>query len=156
MTTIAWDGRTLAADRRCTVAGFTFDVSKMRRTADGRLLGLAGDFRSGQRWLDWLEKPDGARGPMPASDKEAPMVLEVRRNGRCYRMCGGSFVEVCGPEFHAIGSGRDFAIAGMALGLTAIDAVKLAHRFDCYTGIDVDTLELERLPAPEGELECAA
>lgn len=44
--------------------------------------------------------------------------------------------------FHATGSGRDFAIAAMALGHSATIAVKLAARFDVHTSSDVDQLRI--------------
>ena len=37
MTTIAWDGTTLAADRRITSGTVTYSTTKIRRTSDGRL-----------------------------------------------------------------------------------------------------------------------
>ena len=43
-------------------------------------------------------------------------------------------------RFVADGSGRDFAIAAMALGRTARQAVALAARFDVYTGGGIDSI----------------
>lgn len=35
MTIIAWDGKTLAADKRGTVAGMAYTVTKIHRLPDG-------------------------------------------------------------------------------------------------------------------------
>jgi ATP-dependent protease HslVU (ClpYQ) peptidase subunit len=46
-------------------------------------------------------------------------------------------------SFHALGSGRDFALAAMYLGKNAREAVEIAMEFDLETGKGVDCLEVE-------------
>ena len=52
------------------------------------------------------------------------------------------------PQNFAIGSGRDFALAAMHLGKTAVEAVEVACHFDsgCGNGIDTLTLNLASMP----------
>lgn len=40
------------------------------------------------------------------------------------------------PQQIAIGSGRDFGMAAMYLGKTAVEAVEIAIKFDIYSGDD--------------------
>jgi hypothetical protein len=47
-------------------------------------------------------------------------------------------------RFWSVGSGRDFALAAMALGKTAKEAIELAHMFDASTGDKVDVIEIVR------------
>ena len=54
-----------------------------------------------------------------------------------------------GP-FCAIGSGRDFALAAMALGHSAIEAVTVAGRFDTASGNGFDALPLTANVVPIG------
>ena len=42
MTTVAWDGKELAADRRMVIGGCVYETTKIRRLSDGRLVGAAG------------------------------------------------------------------------------------------------------------------
>jgi hypothetical protein len=144
MTTIAWDGRTLAGDRRGNAAGMAYEVCKLRRTADGRLLGFSGDIGVGMLMLEWLDR-GGARPPQQDTDRWAT-VLEITPDGACW--CHGRDARWrIEQPFFAIGSGRDFALAAMALGRTAPEAVDLAARFDTGTGNGVDALALEGAPA---------
>lgn len=43
----------------------------------------------------------------------------------------------------ALGSGGDFALSAMRLGLSAKEAVEHAKKLDCYTGGEVHVMELE-------------
>lgn len=144
MTTIAWDGRTLAGDRRGNAGGMAYELSKIRRTADGRLLGFSGDIGVGMLMLDWLDR-GGARPPQQDTDRWAT-VLEITPDGACWCHGRDSRWRIEQP-FFAIGSGRDFALAAMALGRSAAEAVDLAARFDTGTGNGVDALALAEAPA---------
>lgn len=44
--------------------------------------------------------------------------------------------------YHAVGSGRDFALMAMRLGKSAAEAVELTLEFDGYSGGDVSVLEV--------------
>ena len=144
MTTIAWDGRTLAGDRRGNAAGMAYEVCKLRRTGDGRLLGFSGDIGVGMLMLDWLDR-GGTRPPQQDSDRWATL-LEITPDGACWCHGRDAHWRIEQP-FFAIGSGRDFVLAAMALGRTAMEAVDLAARFDTGTGNGVDALALEAAPA---------
>ncbi len=138
MTTIAWDGTTLAADRRISSGTVTYSTTKIRRTEDGRLIGATGDFGVCAEMLDWLEKG----GPRPAcQDSERwASALEIKPDGTCWMHNRDSRWRV-EDEFVAIGSGRDYAMATMALGYSAEKAIEIASRFDPGTGNGIDTLE---------------
>lgn len=144
MTTIAWDGSTLAGDRRGNAGGMAYELGKLRGTADGRLLGFSGDIGVGMLMLDWLDR-GGARPPQQDTDRWAT-VLEITPDGACWCHGRDSRWRIEQP-FFAIGSGRDFALAAMALGRSAAEAVDLAARFDTGTGNGVDALALEAAPA---------
>lgn len=144
MTTIAWDGKTLAADRRAVRSNLPYTVIKLRRTKDGRFLAGAGDIGVTIAMLDWLSEPSETRAVRPAcQDHESDWadILEVFPDARCFVHERRGAFEVLDP-FFAIGSGRDFAIAAMALGQNAVGAVELASRFDIGTGNGIDSLTL--------------
>lgn len=45
-------------------------------------------------------------------------------------------------DFHAIGSGRDFALAALHLGHDPVTAVRVASELDSYTGGGIDVVSL--------------
>jgi hypothetical protein len=139
MTTIAWDGRILAGDRRISSGTVTYSTTKIRRTEDGRLIGATGDYGVCAAMLDWLDQ-GGARPACQDSDRWAS-ALEILPDGTCWmhNRDGRWKVE---DEFCAVGSGRDYAMAVMALGHSAAQGVEIAARFDPGTGNGVDTLPL--------------
>ncbi len=139
MTTIAWDGTTLAADRRISSGTVTYSTTKIRRTDDGRLIGATGDFGVCGQLLDWLEH-DGPRPHCQDSERWV-IALEIMPDGTAWMHNRDSRWLVEDP-FVAVGSGRDYAMATMALGHDSQRAVEIASRFDPGTGNGVDALRL--------------
>jgi ATP-dependent protease HslVU (ClpYQ) peptidase subunit len=140
MTVIAWDGKTLAADKRAVNAGMARTVTKIRRLPNA-LLAWSGDHDVGAQLRDWFIY--GAikdEFPEAALKGDATLMVVARGKVRFY-VAGPSPMEV--EDNHvAIGSGRDYAQAAMALGKGAREAVELACQFDIDCGNGVDTLEL--------------
>ena len=141
MTTIAWDGSTLVADRRITSGTVTYSTTKIRHTADGRLIGATGDYGVCTAMLEWLER-GGPRPHCQDSDRWIS-ALEIMPDGSCWMHNRDS--RWCVEDgFVAVGSGRDYAMATMALGFTARRAVEIACRFDPGTGNGIDELRFAR------------
>lgn len=139
MSTIAWDGRMLAADTRGVIGeSLPIESHKLYRLTEGRLyaaVGTKSDLLLAKEWLLMA-------GEKPALDESFAALL-VLANGQCVRLEDKLVaLPVCEP-FVALGSGRDFALAAMALGQTAEQAVALAARFDIWTGMPIDTLRLK-------------
>jgi ATP-dependent protease HslVU (ClpYQ) peptidase subunit len=55
----------------------------------------------------------------------------------------GPIPETVEHGFWAFGSGRDFAIAAMACGKSAREAVEIACQFDTGCGLGVDVMQIE-------------
>lgn len=146
MTVIAWDGKTLAADKQSTSAGLARTVTKLSRSmsADGktlRLYGISGDPNVGQEIIHWHHNGlDGKDFPSMAKDGGTTVIM-VDRSG-VYLFDKSAFPERIEDEFVAIGSGRDFALAAMYLGCDARDAVEVACHFQDGCGRGIDTEEL--------------
>lgn len=141
MTTIAWDGRTLAADSVVTGNGMRLgSMTKAYRI--GRLLvGLAGTVGIAQAFLHWLA--DGAEGDPPsmkAEDGDAEVII-VLPDGRIatFDKYGRDQMQA---ERYAIGSGGRFAIAAMAAGADAKRAVEIASSLDCFSGGPITVLSV--------------
>lgn len=139
MTTIAYDGRTLAADRRVSTSNGTryAPVTKLRRLPDGRLVGCGGSLNDGIQFVDWLL--DSARKETRPRLDESFRALVIDADGRLLDYEQSLIPTEEGVPF-AIGSGSAYARAAMACGKTAAEAVGVAERFDLFTGDGVDTL----------------
>lgn len=139
MTVVAWDGRTLAADKQSTASSCKAAVRKVRHI-DGKLVGGSGNAAAIMEHMAWLER--GARveefPPRLRSDEVPSILLVIEPSGRILSYENGPYpIEMCGP-FYAIGGGRDFAIAAMDLGFNAIVACEVAGRHSSGCGMGVD------------------
>lgn len=147
MTTIAWDGHTLAADKRACSSGLCLKVRKIWRIGE-LLYGASGSADQAAEMFAWIERgrrPDDFPASQRDKDDYAPVL--VIDGGRVLKYERTPFPIEFETVHHAIGSGRDFALAGMACGLTAAQAVGLAAQFDSGTGDGVDTLVLTGTPS---------
>lgn len=142
MTTVAFDGRTMAADTLAT------DNWGLKERVDDKILrgpdylaGTAGNNGAIKRWwaqvcqLD-LEHVLAYGYPDFDADRNDPAIVLADAAGNIWRHITGGFFKVS-RGFHAVGSGRDYALAAMHLGKTAAEAVRLAMEFDNGTGGDV-------------------
>jgi len=152
MTTVAFDGRTMAADTLAT------DAWGMKERVDDKILrgldflcGTAGQNGAIKRW--WaqvctmpLEHVLAYGYPDFDADRNDPAIMLVDAAGNIWRHVTGGFFHVS-RGFHAVGSGRDYALASMHLGKSAAEAVAIAMEFDHGTGGDILTATLQGRPA---------
>lgn len=132
MTTIAFDGRTLAGDTQCSM--FRGNGTKAFRLKDGSLFGSCGQIQDGVAVREWLE--NGGEKPKVEDGFHAIVV----KDGKLFSLENKLVHMEQRRAFFAIGSGRDYAMAAMFLGNTAADAVRVAHEFDVDTGDEVTEL----------------
>lgn len=137
MTTIAYDGTTLAADTMATSDGLARRTSKLF-VSEKYLYGMCGYESEGIMIAKWLAT-DG--DPPTVEDDGVKGIVIERATGKCFAISGKhcSFLPIYEPVF-AVGSGRDFAIAAMTLGKTAEQAVLFAAQFDVWTRAPVETV----------------
>lgn len=131
MTTIATDGKTMAADGYVITATDTIvetEARKITRLKDGRIVGVAGRISDLYTLAKWLN--NGMEGERPEFKSEA---LIIGKDGTFY--VNTDLVPVpCTGDFHAIGSGKDHALTAMDIGLFPHEAVKFAMKRDPFTG----------------------
>lgn len=140
MTTIAWDGRSLAADRQTTAGGTPTETCKVFEafspTGERWLYGCAGN--SGECHEFTRRVQTGLE--MPAFNDL--QVLAIGPDGSIW--VAGSpamFWDRKGTDKWAAGSGADYALGAMRAGATAFMAVEIATALDVHTGLGVDVLE---------------
>jgi ATP-dependent protease HslVU (ClpYQ) peptidase subunit len=137
MTTIAWDGRTLAGDGRRTADDVivTDTAIKVHRVGNA-LVGYAGVCSLQAKFLEWVEK--GGDWPF---GKDPDFTGLVIRNGKAVMYLDENPDEC--PTPWAIGSGRHAALAAMRAGADAAKAVEIAKTMDVFTGGTVTAVQPE-------------
>lgn len=141
MTTIATDGKSMAADGlavdHCDTV-ITETRSKLRRLKDGRIAGGSGNSFDLTSWFEWLDA--GKKGDCPVQSEQfaglilsSEGVLWVDYKGR----------ETSVPTPSATGSGQDYAYGAMEAGASPEQAVLIACKRDIHSGGEVTVLSLE-------------
>jgi hypothetical protein len=144
MTVIAWDGRTLAADKRATSGGgIARTVTKIERHG-GSLLAITGCWDTGAEMREWFKAgADPERFPAKAREDRSTLIV-IDADGIRTWAIGPHPMRIEEPRC-CWGSGRDYAEAAMFLGHDARKAVEVACHFqtDCGNGIDTLTLVVD-------------
>lgn len=143
MTVVAWDGKTLAADKRGTSGGFRKTITKLFRI-DNHLVGINGSAAHAGAFLAWfVAGRDPATFPTIAEKEEFLFALAISPAKNILSFEGTAYPVLIESPFHACGSGRDFAIAAMHLGCDAVKAVEVAsaYQVDCGDGVDALTFD---------------
>lgn len=143
MTTIAFDGFTLAGDRQSTYGNTPVRTRpKVHRVTapDGRrfIVGMAGLAADARAYLQWLRGEITGRPPFV--DMSAMLIDDARRIW-IYNDKSHGYEQIHTRQW-AIGSGCDYALGAMAAGADAVAAVKIASRLDVCTGMGVSVLRI--------------
>jgi len=143
MTCVAWDGKTLAADKRAVNSGMIFTVTKIFKVR-GRLVAASGDFDRVNESVAWFAAgADPAKMPPYARDNsDFVAMLVIEKDGTILKYERSAVPFKIESPFYAIGSGRDYAMAAMHLGHSAMEAVEVACALDSGCGNGIDTLTL--------------
>lgn len=138
MSVIAWDGKTLAADRAVSCGSTMYETRKIIALADGVVLAWFRTTEAGIALARWYEAGrDPEKWPAAqGSDDWAGLI--VFRDGCLYgyeRLCIEQ--KVIAP-YVAFGSGADVALGAMFAGAPAEMAVRAAikHNEGCGFGVD--------------------
>lgn len=151
MTIIAWDGKTLAADKQSTSHGLGHTVTKIFRVTDtdDRFIGLVGFVGSQPHALELLHwfRNGMHRSTWPDSKTpgESADALFISPQREILAYIGTPHAQRYEDKFIAMGCGRDYAITALHLGKTAKEAVEIACLFDIQCGKGVDVLDFDEV-----------
>ena len=139
MSVVAWDGKTLAADRQSTNHGHKAICRKLWVVGDSAIA-VTGSIAEGLAMKAWFEAgADPAEYPGFQGDKERWCRLIVVTADALLE-----YEQPCTPvpwprdKPMAWGSGRDFALGAMTAGADAIVAVEITNSLSTETGFGVD------------------
>lgn len=145
MTVIAWDGKTLAADRMSTCADMPRITRKLRRLGNGEVAAITGDEDMGCRLIRWYEDgADPAKWPESQRGDNWSRLIVLSADGLKFYEREPHPMRCLDP-FMAFGSGRDFAMGAMAMGASAEEAVNVACRFNIFCGCGIDVMRPDEI-----------
>lgn len=150
MTTIAFDGKTMAADLRASSGTRILTVkTKLRRLPDGAIAGACGVLSSCSKLLDWLcdkIEDDELELSVLDDDGNGAEALVAYPSGELYLYDSSGHPTELGERKYAIGSGGDYALAWMEANkkATARSAVKYAMSRDSGTGNGIQVMRFRR------------
>ena len=143
MTTIAFDGKTMACDTRVT-ADHVYNTDTKIYENDTYVIGVAGDAGVGTMLIDC---PYILQARHYDFDLEA--LVFVKDTEKVYKVafykswdCALSSVIPVADCFAAVGSGAPYALAAMECGYSAHGGVAVASKFDTNTGGKIITKQL--------------
>ena len=149
MTTIAWDGRAMSADRQMTDRNTALQVvrSKLRRiTYEGKpaLAAGAGTSVYIAAVIDWLAKgqPADSKPEMPTTPDSFTVIVATEAG--LFEYIDSLRPLALGQIKWAIGTGSEFALGAMDAGASAKRAVQIACVRDINSGLGIDTITLRR------------
>jgi ATP-dependent protease HslVU (ClpYQ) peptidase subunit len=147
MTTIAWDGKALAADRCSWSGGARRSVRKVFRITrpDGApaLVAFAGSGDFATKLLDWLRVGGDApnwRDFVKEDDRDRQCAVLVDSDHRVWQISYQLVWLEYEEPFYAYGAGQEFAWGALEAGASAERAVQIAEKRSDYAGLGVDVV----------------
>ena len=144
MSIVAWDGKSLAADRMATADEMRYAVTKIMPVKGGAIA-WCGPQEYGLTLLEWvLEGEQQDKWPECQARDNWARIIVVKHGGCIYEYESLPIPQPITEPFMAWGSGRDFAMGAMAAGATAKQAVEITNRFSTTCGCGVDVVRLTK------------
>jgi len=155
MTVIAWDGKNLAADRQLTMGNTRTECIKVHRLKNGEAMAVCGAGDTSFALMEWYrngaknEDFPNNRSELEGMKGEAEAYLIVAKPGfdGLWLYCRFPQGEYLPSKKQAFGCGENFALAALALGQTARQAVLFTSEHDIYCGMGVDNIVVNASPS---------
>jgi hypothetical protein len=135
MTTIAFDGKTMAADKQTSGGYIEGSVTKICKI-NGSVYAAAGGMEEMEEFFAWIKN---------GGDKPTIKDFEgLEAKGKNCWWYGEKLMRCKTTVPAAIGSGTRFAIGAMMAGADAKTAVNISAKLDPHTGCGIKTINTER------------
>ena len=144
MTVIAWDGKTLAADKMNQTGDTISTTTKIKQLPSGEILAISGISSIGLMMISWYESgADKSNFPI-TTDKDlcATMIVADCNGCKEYHSSTGPSPIKIEDKFAAWAVGREAALGAMEMGANAIQAVEIASKWVLGCGRGVDSFEI--------------
>lgn len=138
MTCVAYDGKTIAAERMVTEDDFLVGFEKKILPWSRGVYACRGNVEDGPQFEDWLET---GKIYKPHKAFEAIFIDNDKGSNKVW-YCDKSLVPWVHPVPFAIGSGAPWATPLLFEGYTAVEAVKAACKHVTSCGGKIDTFDV--------------
>lgn len=142
MTTIAYKNGVLATDRLANDTDLICKASGKAIRIDDEVFAVSGTLVVGRKFIDWLVTDTDEAAP---SLKRTVVVCMNLRTGKAVVYEGTDYSMPVEDTMYAWGSGGHLAIGAMAAGATAREAVLIAGKWDCNSGLGVQVFESDKV-----------
>lgn len=141
MTTIAYDGNTIAVDKQMTEGSIKSKIDKLHKYEDDIWVAFCGDLEHCYQAIAYLN--NDCKDDFDDEDLDYTLVFFNSRTKKCRVYSKkNTFIEVYPP--YAVGSGAMSAMTAMYMGLNAPDAVNMAAKVDVFTGMGIDYIDANK------------
>jgi len=139
LSVIAWDGHIIAADRQITTGGNRLYGHKIFQHGE-IVIGAVGTLTKALGLKRWYLA--GAKiEDMPEADSEThegTSIIVISKKSVVHYYFDPDPVPIVGKQRCAWGCGKDLALGAMEMGADAIEAVKVACKYDVNCGMGVE------------------
>lgn len=143
MSVIAWDGKSIVADKMMTNEGMQSIATKLFKLNSGEIAAFTGDLCEGLALIDWYNNGHKKEDwPEFQTMENFTRMVVATSDGIVFYDQLPVAVKIQ-DKFHAWGSGRDYAMGAMSMGATAMEAVEIACKHSIHCGNGVDSFKLE-------------
>lgn len=152
VTTIAFDGKILAADRQCS-CDYKMSMTKIFHWKENKthfMFAGAGAVQSVLQLQDWLQN-NKIQEYHESLDEDmfAEGILVTVVNSKLTQVAlyntKSCFPVIIEDGTFSIGSGSAFAKTAMHLGKNAVDAIRIASQFDSDTGMGINSISIDSM-----------
>ena len=144
MSVIAWDGKTLAADRMAVYDSIIIKTKKLITLPTGEVFAWAGVVENALAVVKWYQ--DGQCEPewpkCQEQDDFASVIL--LKDKKLYEYEQAPILQPVLSFPRAWGSGAKFALGAMAAGADAIKAVKITSTLCNQVGLGIDSVSVKK------------
>ena len=145
MTVVAWDGKTLAADRLVCAGNMRATTTKVVRHGE-ELIGFCGSLPIAAELRNWyLAGADPDMFPSNADGDESSELIVVKRDGQLHVYAGSYMPFEIEDDVCAFGAGGEAAMGALLFGATAEEAVAIASKVNITCGNGIDVLHLNEV-----------
>jgi hypothetical protein len=142
MTTIAYDGKTMAADSQGS-GDFIEQIEYQKIFENDRyVLGIAGDFGVTLKLKIWLLDSSESNKPVFSESEHMGALVYCKNRKELFFMDRNLVFIPCGIP-SAIGSGGRYAMGAMLAGASAKEAVEISKKLDVNTGGKIQAINIE-------------
>jgi len=136
MSVVAFDGKSVAADKQASFGNIKLTVNKLFHHFD-EVLSFVGDSEEGLMMINWYKNKETQEFPKFKEYKTTLLVFS-KEGYKYYELTDTP--QTTETPFIAFGSGRDFAMGAMAAGADAEHAVGIACNYDINCGLGVTVI----------------